>query len=137
MHRELGQASVLALGLALVTFAIAGLAVDGTRAFLYRRTLQNAADAAALAAAGEIDRARLYAGGGNLAPIDPIAARARAREWLALRGIAARAQIDAGPGGVRIVLAGSVATTFLGLVGVGSLPVAVESAAEPVEQGIP
>jgi hypothetical protein len=52
---ERGQIAVLALGLALVVFAIAGLAVDGTRAFLARRSLQNLADAAALAGAGELD----------------------------------------------------------------------------------
>jgi len=41
---ETGQVIVLALGLTLVAFAVAGIAVDGTRVFLARRSLQNLAD---------------------------------------------------------------------------------------------
>ena len=41
---ERGQVTVMALGLALMSLVMAGLAVDGTKAFLLRRTLQNAAD---------------------------------------------------------------------------------------------
>jgi uncharacterized membrane protein len=57
LRGEHGQTTVLVVGLALVVFAVTGLAVDGTRAFLLRRTLQNVADASAVAAAGEISRA--------------------------------------------------------------------------------
>lgn len=73
---ERGQTTVLVLGMALLAFALSGVAVDGTRAWLYRRTLQNAADGAALAGAAELDRSAYYASGGESVVLD---ADARAR----------------------------------------------------------
>lgn len=67
----------------MLVFATSGLAIDGTRAFLYRRTLQSAADAAALAGAGELDATRYYASKGRAVRIDPRAAEEVARRWLA------------------------------------------------------
>lgn len=128
---EAGQVTVLVLGLAVVAFAVAGVAIDGTRAFLFRRTLQNSADAAALAGAGEVDRTAYYGSGGERILLDARAARAKAVEWLARRGLDVRAGIDADPSGVRVVLRGRLATTFLRLIGVGSVPVAAEARAEP------
>ena len=128
---ESGQTTILALGLALVAFAIAGLAVDGTRAFLLRRSLQNAADAAAVGAAGELDTSSLYATGGRNVAIDPSSARAAAIELLSGRSLPARASISADATGVTVVLRASLPTTFLGVVGVGTVPVAAEARAEP------
>jgi uncharacterized membrane protein len=127
-----GQVAILILGLALVCMAVAGIAVDGTRAFLYRRTLQNAADASALAGAAEIDRSRYYSTGGRGVMLQPDQARDAAERWLSARGLPARARIDADARAVRVRLRGEVATTFLNLVGVAQLPVAVESLAEPI-----
>jgi Flp pilus assembly protein TadG len=127
-----GQATVLILGLALVVFAVAGLAVDGTRAFIARLTLQNAADAAALAGAGELDRDAFYSSGGSRLQLDGRDARALAYRYLDARGYAGRAVVDANEGSVTIVLRDEIATSFLGLVGVDALPVAVEARAEPV-----
>ena len=129
---EGGYASILVLGMTLVAIGVAGLAVDGTRAFLFRRTLQNAADAAALAGASEIDRTALYSSGGSDVVIDADAARERAAEWLARRSIATRAAVLADDAGVRVRLEGEVETTFLRIVGIESLPVGAESLAEPV-----
>jgi hypothetical protein len=126
-----GQVTVLVLGLAIVAFAVAGVAIDGTRAFLFRRTLQNAADAAALAGAGELDRAAYYGSGGERVLLDARAARAKAAEWLERRGLDVRAGIDADAAGVRVVLRGRLTTTFLRLVGVGTVPVAAEARASP------
>ncbi|HEY7875369.1 MAG TPA: pilus assembly protein TadG-related protein, partial [Actinomycetota bacterium] len=88
-----GQAMVLVLGLALVCFAIAGLAVDGTRVFLARRTLQNAADAAATAGAGQVDAGVYYRTGGRRVVLDESSARSVASRWLARRGLQADAAI--------------------------------------------
>lgn len=130
-----GQVALLVLGLALVAFAVAGVVVDGTRAFLFRRTMQNAADAAATAAAGELHVSRYYASGGDDIRIQQSAARRRALEWLGRRAVQARYGIDVQDDTVRIVLRGEVATSFLGLVGVRTIPVAVEAAASPL--GVP
>lgn len=131
-HEEKGQVTILVLGFALVAFAVAGLAVDGTRAFLMRRSMQAAADAATLAAAGELDVVRYYESGGEQVWLDPAAARAVAQDWLAARGLPATAIIETTPQGVALVLRGRVRATFLGLVGIDELPVAVEARAEPV-----
>jgi Flp pilus assembly protein TadG len=127
-----GQVTILIVGLALVCMAIAGIAVDGTRAFLYRRTLQSAADASALAGAAEINLSRYYSTGGRAVTLQLARARHAAARWLSARGLPARVRIDAEAGAVRVTLRGEVATTFLNLIGVGQLPVAVESVAEPI-----
>ena len=129
---EMGQTTLLVLGLAVVAFAVVGLAVDGTRAFLMRRTLQNAADAAALAGSGEIDEVTYYSSGGRRVEINPEAAQRRATEWLRVRGVHGRAAIEATREGVRVVLRDATPTSFLRLVGIGQIPVAAEADAAPV-----
>ena len=128
---ESGQVSVFVIGVALVCFAIAGIAVDGTRAFLYRRTLQNAADAAALAGASEID-SRAYYSNRDEVVLDDRRARTAALEWLARRALPVAADVSATTALVRVGLEGRVSTTFLGLIGITDLPVAAESSAEPL-----
>ena len=125
----------MALGLALVAFAVAGLASDGARAWILRRTLQNAADSAALAAAGELDRGVLYASGGRKIILDPVAARGIARAWLARRSLDARAAFRIEPARVTVVLRDDMPTSWLGLVGIDSIPVAVTARAAPVAGG--
>jgi len=115
----------------LICFAVAGVAVDGTRAFLYRRTLQNAADAAALAGASEIDRSAYYAGRNDIV-LDGGRARGTAMRWLARRGLPVEADVAATPALVRVGLRARLETTWLGLVGIGELPVAAQAVAEPV-----
>ena len=137
MNSERGQVTVMVLGLAIMSLAIAGLAVDGTRAFLLRRTLQNAADAASLAGAGEISRDDYYYSGGRDIALQPEEAARSAREYLALRGIEARVSLDVSDDDVRLVLRGSSRTLFLALIGVSEVPVAVESNAAPVAGGLP
>jgi Flp pilus assembly protein TadG len=126
-----GQVTVMALGLALVAFAVAGLATDGTRAFLLRRTLQNAADSAALAGASELDTDVYYSSGGRETVLDPSRARSVALEWLGRRGLTARSTIAATPTEVNVSLRDEVRTAFLALVGIDRIPVAVSASARP------
>ncbi len=128
---ETGQVAVLVLGLALVAFAVGGVAIDGTRAFIFRRSLQNIADASVLAAAGELDRSTYYASGGRRIQLDVDAARRRASQLLQSRGFVAEARVAVEASGVAVVLRGDIPTTFLGVVGVTRIPVAVEARAEP------
>jgi hypothetical protein len=130
---ELGQVAVLVLGLAAVAFAVAGIAIDGTRAMLFRRTLQDVADAAVLAGASAVDQDAYYRSGGQAVTIDAEAARTEVARILAARGIEASAQIDADVDGVSIVLRGDIPSTFLGVVGIESIPVAIEARAAPFE----
>lgn len=128
--REQGQATVFVLGMTLVCFAVAGVAVDGTRAFILRRTLQNAADASALAGAAEIERGSYY--GGDEVVLDRGRARATAADWLARRNLGIEAAIDATGDEIRVLLRGSVEATFLSIVGIVELPVAAEARAGPL-----
>ena len=132
-----GQATVLVLGLSLVTFAVAGLAVDGTRAFLLRRTLQNAADAAAVAAASEIDTSAYYSSAGRTVVLDLERATEQVATTLGSRAVVARPSVDVSRSGVSVVLRGAVRTTFLGTVGIRRVPIAVEARAEPIVGSVP
>ena len=132
LRSEVGQVTLLALGLAVVAFAIAGLAVDGTRAFLLRRTLQNAADSSALAGSGGLDSVSYYSTGGRRVALDPDAARRAALELLERRGLEGRASVQADASGVEVSLRSEAPTSFLSLVGISGLPVAVTARAEPV-----
>jgi len=137
MNSESGQVTIMALGLAMMSLSIAGLAVDGTKAFLLRRTLQNAADSATLAASGEVSRSELYRSGGRALALSPDDAARTARNYLALRSIDARVGIEVDDDDVRLVVRGSADTLFLALVGISDVPVAVESKASPVSGGLP
>ena len=129
---ERGQVTVLVVGMAVVCFAIAGLAVDGTRAFLARRTLQNAADAAATAGAGQLDTAVYYRSGGRSIRLDEEAARRAAARWLGRRGLSAEGSITTDSRSVSIALRDEVPTSWLGLVGVHEIPVAVVARSRPL-----
>ncbi len=126
----------MAIGLALVSFAVAGVAVDGTRAFLARRTLQNAADSSALAGASEIDARAYYSSSGRTVRLDPGVSRRVAEEWLARRGLTARA-ILTDASGVSVTLRDELDTTFLRLVGMDEIRVAAQASAEPAPGALP
>lgn len=127
-----GQTTVLIVGLAVVCFSVCGLAVDGTKAFLLRRTLQNAADAASTAGASELDRTAYYVSGGRRVRLDPEQARIAAERYLSLRGLHVRAGVGADQRSVTVELRSDMPTTFLGLVGIGRVAVGARSRAAPV-----
>ncbi len=129
---ERGQVTVLVVGMAMVVFAVAGLAVDGTRAFIYRRTLQSAADAAALAAASELDKRAYYVTGGRRVVVDAARARSIAHRMLNDRGLGVAAAVEITRERATVVLRGRLDAMFLRVVGFDRIPVAVEAVAEPV-----
>ncbi|MGH2786575.1 MAG: pilus assembly protein TadG-related protein [Actinomycetota bacterium] len=127
---QAGQVTIFVLGMSLLVFAIAGLAVDGTRAWLYRRTLQNAADASALAGAGELSRDTYYRSGGDV-DVDVAAARRVAMQWISESGLDVRPASAVDSSGISVVLRGRSRTLFLGIIGIDELAVAAEARAEP------
>jgi Putative Flp pilus-assembly TadE/G-like len=131
---ESGQATVLTLGIFLVVFGVVAFAVDGTRAFVMRRTLQNAADAAVLAGASELDRTIYYESGGARIELDPKASEEVARSYLAHRGIDAKPRITVTQRAIRVELRGSLQATFLNVIGVRNIPVTAAAEAEPLSQ---
>lgn len=129
--REEGQATILVLGLTMVVLGVLGITVDGTKAFIHRRTLQSVADAAALAGASELDAGRYYSSKGRVLQLDPSAARSAALRWLALRGVPSRTSVRVEGNSVVVTLRGTVPTLFLRIVGLQEVPVAVEAASAP------
>jgi uncharacterized membrane protein len=79
-----GQILLLALGYAMLAFALVAVAVDATAVHLARTQLLDAADAAALDAADAVDPADVYAGGlGDDVPLTSDGVRAQVRTYLA------------------------------------------------------
>ena len=126
-----GQVTILVVGMSIVVLSVVGLAADGTRAFLYRRTLQSAADAAAMAGAGELDHDIYYASRGRRVELDQEAAGKVASRWLELRAVAADPSISVTDERVHVVLRGTVRTLFLRLIGLRQMGVAVEAVSSP------
>jgi Flp pilus assembly protein TadG len=129
--------TVLVVGMAVVVFSVAGLAIDGTRAFLERRALQNLADGAALAAADRLDTRAFYEGGGEVVRLEAGSARLVAIEWLerSSRPVRAKVAID-GPT-IEVSVRGEVRTQFLRLVGVDVIGVEAVSRARPEAGSVP
>ena len=136
-REQSGQVLVLLLGLTIVVFAVVGLAVDGTKAFLMQRSLQNAADAAAVSAAASIDRRTYYSSGGMVIEIHERVATAAAASILERRGLPAMVKFGSDDQAVEIAVTSRVQTTFLRLVGIDEIDVAATAAAEPFAQVVP
>jgi len=75
---EGGQILVLTVVVALGLLAVLGLVADGGLLVARHRELQNLADAAARAGAGQLDVAAFRASGGQLVQLDPAQASAAA-----------------------------------------------------------
>ena len=129
---EQGQVTVFALGVCLVSIAVAGLAIDGARLWVHKRTLQATADAAAASGANALDVGSLYASGGIRPRLDPHLARTRAASVISQRGLAGEAGIETRAHAVRVSLRSQIDTSFLSLVGITRIPVTAEAAAEPL-----
>lgn len=81
-HRDRGSVSILILGFLVVCLLAVIAVVDASAAFLQHRALRATADAAALAAAREIDLSTYYNAGASGVRLDPVAARAAISSYL-------------------------------------------------------
>jgi len=137
LRDDSGTVTLWLLGVCLLLFALGGISVDLWRGFSARRSLANAADAAALAGASAIDE-DAYRGSGVI-QLDPVLAQARARAHLArqldagaLRDVDVHAEGDA----VTVVVRGELGFTLLAILDPGgALPVRVTATATPRRAG--
>lgn len=129
---ERGQAALLLVGILLIAFAVAGVATDIARAGLLRRTLQSEADAAASAAASQLDRELYYSSGGADRYLDPGRARSRALLALDRRSGVLPLRVTATKEEVRVSVTGYVRTSLLRVIGIRRLTVTARAMAEPV-----
>jgi Flp pilus assembly protein TadG len=135
--RDDGTVTLWLLGLCLMLFALGGISVDLWRGFSARRSLANAADAAALAGASAIDEDAYRASG--VVELDPARAEARARAHVARQldaGALREVEVRADRGAVTVVVRGEIGFTLLGIVDPGGdLPVRVTATATPRRAG--
>lgn len=129
---ESGQTMLLVVGMVLVCFAVAGLAVDITRAGLLRRSLQSAADSAATAGASQLDEVQYYEMGGRSTSLHPGRARSSISAALRARRDLASVRVNASSRSVTVEVGGRLRTSFLRLIGVRHLAVRAVASAEPV-----
>ena len=85
---ERGQTSLLIVGFFLVAVLLVAVVVDASAAYLRRQELDAVADGAALAAADAVREEEVYTQGlgGELAQLDPVAARGHVAEYLRVIG---------------------------------------------------
>ncbi len=119
MNRESGQALVLIVVLLLGLLAVLALVVDGGNIYLQRRSMQNAADAGAMAGA----RVLAYNGTVN-------AARMAAQEYAVTRNQADRCNVIIDGARVTVVAYKDVAMTFGRVVGLQQLTVTARATAK-------
>jgi hypothetical protein len=120
---ESGQVLPFVAMLLIVLLAILALVLDGGNLYLNRRSMQNAADAGALAGA------RVFCLDGTEAE-----AEAAAQQYTVQRNGAESAAVDADPASrtVEVVARNDVAMTFARVIGIHEVPVAAEAAARCV-----
>lgn len=124
---EAGQALVLVAMLLVGLMAVAGLAVDGGILFAQRRSLQNVADAAALAGAMQIDEDAYRASGA--AVLDQDAAQRATSSYLADGGDIDYS-VTTSATGVEVQVSREASTGFLRVVGIESMSISARARAE-------
>lgn len=127
---ESGQAMVLVAIFLTALVAVAGLVADGGMVFAQRRDLQNVADAAAAAAAMQLDENTYRASSGGIVALDITAARSVATAYLAREGGLVYA-VTVAPSRIEVDVSRSARTGFLGAFGVRSVEISAHSASEP------
>ena len=125
-----GAATVFVVCFASVLFACAGLAIDGGRAINARDRVNDVAEQAARAGAGQLDDASLRAVDGSVV-LDQGAAEAEARRFVNQSNPEYTVLPTAGTGSVTVRVEWTYPTVILGIVGINSIPVSGTATAGP------
>ena len=125
-----GSATVFVVCFASVLFACAGLAIDGGRAINARDRVNDVAEQAARAGAGQLDDASLRAVDGSVV-LDQGAAEAEARRFVNQSNPEYTVLPTAGTGSVTVQVEWTYPTAILGIIGVNSLAVSGTATAGP------
>jgi uncharacterized membrane protein len=134
---RLERATMLAWAAVMMPFffAVVGLTVDGGTVFDARRELQNTADSAARAGAGQIDQQVYRASNGASVVLDQASARVTAAQYVASQGADLNAVISSDDQHVLVSVSRDVPTNFLRLAGIDKVHIAADAPAE-VRYGI-
>ncbi|MFN8632882.1 MAG: pilus assembly protein TadG-related protein [Chloroflexota bacterium] len=130
-----GQAIAWTAVMLPLFLAVVGLAADGGLVFGARREIQNVADSAARAGAQQIDVRVYRESRGRTVVLDQSAARRAAAEHAERQGSDLKVRIEVDPNRVRVEAARDAHTSFLRLIGIGTVQVSAAATAE-VRHGI-
>jgi hypothetical protein len=122
-----GSATAWALGLIVIGLLAAGLVFDGGTAMAAKLEAWHVAQQSARAGADQIDLVLLRTTG--TVAIDPPAAEAAARQWLAQAGV--DGTVAATPEQVTVTVTTTSTAVLLAAVGIGTYTVSATGAAEP------
>jgi Flp pilus assembly protein TadG len=125
---ERGQVMVFVAILMTGLISVVGLVTDGGIVFSQRRDLQNAADAAALAGAMQIDESAYRASGQVV--LNERAAREIATQYLQDEGDLDYS-VQVSPTGVEVSVSRQASTSFLRIVGINGVDISASSSAAP------
>ena len=125
---ERGQVMVFVAILMMGLISVVGLVTDGGIVFSQRRDLQNAADAAALAGAMQIDE-KAYRSSGQVV-LDERAAREAAVQYIQDEG-GLDYSVQVSPSGVEVSVSRQASTSFLRIVGINGVDISATSSAAP------
>ena len=123
-----GTVSAYTLNLVAAVLAFAGLVLDGGLAISTKVQAVSDAQSAARAGARELDVAALRTN--SVIRLDPAAAEATARQWLARTGLAGTVTVT--PDTVTVTVTTSRRTQLLQLLGLRSIPITATATAEAV-----
>jgi hypothetical protein len=123
-----GTVTAYTLILVAAVLAFAGLVLDGGLAISTKVQAVSDAQSAARAGARELDVAALRTN--SVIRLDPVAAEATARQWLARTGVAGTVTVT--PDTVTVTVTTSRRTQLLQLLGLRSIPINATATAEAV-----
>lgn len=123
-----GTVTAYTLILVAAVLAFAGLVLDGGLAISTKVQAVSDAQSAARAGARELDVAALRTN--SVIRLDPVAAEATARRWLARTGLAGT--VTVAPDTVTVTVTTSRRTQLLQLLGLRSIPITATATAEAV-----
>jgi Flp pilus assembly protein TadG len=127
---EAGQALVLAVVMMPFFLSIIGVAIDGAVVFGARRDLQSVADAAARAAAMQVDTREYRASGGGKLVLDREGARRVAAEYLVAQRQGLTGEVGVDDGRVVVKVNRDVPTAFLRIVGLNAVRISTVAEAQ-------
>jgi len=128
LRGEDGQALVMVAVMMVGLVSVVGLVSDGGLVFAQRRDLQNAADAAAAAAAMQIDE-DMYRATGDVVLDERWARETAARYLGAEDGV--NYEIATSPDSLEVSVSRQASTSFLRVIGIESVDVSARASAEP------
>lgn len=130
-RRDRGAATVFVIGMALVLFGVAGLAIDGGKVINEKDKAFDVAEQAARAGANQIALGPLRSGG--VVVIDSQAARSAAASFVSSTSTY---QLDGSPAvngnQVTVAVTKQISTNLLGLFGFGNFTIHAQATASPV-----